>query len=67
MYSQIKGSYADGDPRLIHDLFILLFAGHDTGSHTLTTMMYYTLKYPEQREQLLAELREVVEMAELKT
>ena len=60
MYSQIKGSYAEDDTKLLHDLFVLLFAGHDTGSHTLTSMMYYMLKYPQECELLQVELREVV-------
>ena len=28
-------------------MFALLFAGHDTSSHTLTSLIFFSIKYPE--------------------
>ena len=56
VYSAIKASYSKGDSKIVADLFSLLFAGHDTSSHTLTAMMYYFKKYPVQGEAVFKEL-----------
>ena len=42
------------------ELFGLLFAGHDTSSHTLTTMLYYFLKRPECGKAVKDELKNAV-------
>ena len=60
VYSAIKASYKKGDNKLVADLFGLLYAGADTGSHTLTAMMFYYKKYPTYGAAVLKELHDAI-------
>ena len=49
-------SYFTDNGHLLDEILLLLFAGHETSSHTLTTAIYRFLKHPECREKIRAEL-----------
>ena len=53
-------SYYTDEERLLDDTLFLLFAGHETTSHSLTTGVYRLIKHPECRERLRTELNQLL-------
>ena len=60
VFKQIKDSYPDYR-QLADDLFVLLFAGHDTSAHALTAAIFRALKHPEERAKVQKELDTLLE------
>ena len=55
VFSSLRSYYTD-DKLLLDDTLFLLFAGHETSSHTLTTAVFRLLKHPECRARLLSDI-----------
>ena len=55
IYKQIESLYTDQE-KLLDDLLVLLFAGHDTTSHAITASIYLMLKHPDKQKIVKEEL-----------
>ena len=65
MYTAILQEYDDTE-KLVDDLLALLFAGHETSSHTLTSATYFSVKFPEKFEPVKEELTGLLKRKSLK-
>ena len=56
VYSSINEHYEDKE-LMIHDLLALLMAGFDTSAHTITTVVYRSIKHPDKFAHYQEELK----------
>ena len=59
VYKQLVNKHGIEEEQALHDIVSLLFAGHDTTSHGISSVIYFLKVYPDCMKKLIFELEKL--------